>query len=454
MAPKASVGRQSAQGGVYANGGVDSSLGIAAKASVGRQSSVDGRANGGINSQIGSKAIKSPDAARFGNNEVAAVGRTGLAASLAASQGATIGRQSSVGGIYANGGTNSFQARALTAAYNKDVTKVTKAGAGWTQVELRDGTIETRKGTRASRNNNPGNVEYGPYAKSMGAVGTDGRFAVFSTKEQGLKAIGGLVFNSPKYAGATIRQAIGIYAPEFENDTNAYAATVAKATGATVNTKVSDLSPEQRTALIGGITRVEGGKPYSTTTQKAGRVSNTVAVSAAQAPALTTTRIPVPTPTARPAAAPTRFAEKYLGNVPTPTARPAPTRSLPDKVLAGAIDVGVGMIPGIGTAAGLYGLAAPLVGLPTVGDMALSLRDKNQFDLTASLKNQRESGGGSGNDGVVKRLKPTTPPKAAEPAIETATFEEKYLNYRDPTPRPTPEQKWGPMGASSVAYSL
>ena len=47
-------------------------------------------------------------------------------------------------------------------------------------------------GSRNWRNNNPGNIEYGEFAKSMGAIGTDGRFAVFpdeATGEQAMKAL-------------------------------------------------------------------------------------------------------------------------------------------------------------------------------------------------------------------------------------------------------------------------
>ncbi len=40
-------------------------------------------------------------------------------------------------------------------------------------------------GSRSWRNNNPGNIEYGPFARSMGATGTDGRFAKFPSYEAG-----------------------------------------------------------------------------------------------------------------------------------------------------------------------------------------------------------------------------------------------------------------------------
>jgi hypothetical protein len=44
-------------------------------------------------------------------------------------------------------------------------------------------------GPRNRRNNNPGNIEYGPFAKEHGAIGTDGRFAIFPDEETGFRAM-------------------------------------------------------------------------------------------------------------------------------------------------------------------------------------------------------------------------------------------------------------------------
>jgi hypothetical protein len=155
-------------------------------------------------------------------------------------------------------------------SYGKEVVSVIDAGPGWTTVELRDGTVERRSGTRASRNFNPGNIEYGSYAKSKGAIGTDGRFAVFSSPQQGIAAMKDLVFG-PNYAGKTINQAIEKYAPSFENDSKAYAAQVAAAAGVPVDTPTSDLSEEQKDRMIEAMTVVEGGKPYDVETVGVGR---------------------------------------------------------------------------------------------------------------------------------------------------------------------------------------
>lgn len=58
------------------------------------------------------------------------------------------------------------------------------------QVPSMNKPVEMSKGTsRGERNNNPGNIENGPYAKSQpGYAGTDGRFAKFDSPEAGAKA--------------------------------------------------------------------------------------------------------------------------------------------------------------------------------------------------------------------------------------------------------------------------
>lgn len=142
----------------------------------------------------------------------------------------------------------------------KAIKKVINAGAGFTDVETVDGEQLRRTGVRNWRNNNPGNLEYGGFAKAKGAVGTDGRFAVFPTLEIGSKAKEDLVFGN-NYINLSIRNAIAKYAPETENDVNMYVGRIVQATRATPDTVLKDLTPEQRTAMMNTINQVEGFKP-------------------------------------------------------------------------------------------------------------------------------------------------------------------------------------------------
>ena len=140
------------------------------------------------------------------------------------------------------------------------VAGVAGAGKGYTDVILPDGSVERRTGSRNWRNNNPGNIEFGPFAEKYGAVGSDGRFAVFPTYEAGRAAKEALLFSSEGYAGKTIAGAISRYAPASDgNDTAGYIAAVASAAGVDPNTPLSDLDPQQRQAMLDAMERVEGG---------------------------------------------------------------------------------------------------------------------------------------------------------------------------------------------------
>lgn len=141
-----------------------------------------------------------------------------------------------------------------------NVVKVIDAGKGYTTVLADDGNTYRLSGARNWRNNNPGNIEYGPFARSMGAVGSDGRFAVFPTLDSGTAAQQHLQFESPSYKNLTVLQAINKYAPPSENNSTAYAKAVANAAGVTLDTPMSSLSPEQRSAFMAAQQQVEGFK--------------------------------------------------------------------------------------------------------------------------------------------------------------------------------------------------
>lgn len=83
---------------------------------------------------------------------------------------------------------------------------------------------------RAQRNNNPGNIEFGPFAERFGAVSGDPRFAIFPSVEAGFAALNALL-REPSYQNLTIEQAVNRYAPPVENNTNLYVAAVCHWTG-------------------------------------------------------------------------------------------------------------------------------------------------------------------------------------------------------------------------------
>lgn len=99
---------------------------------------------------------------------------------------------------------------------------------------------------RGIRNNNPGNIEDGPFARSLpGYTGSDGRFATFSTPEAGVNAGAQLLGSYARRGLTTPAEIINRWAPPSDNNpTQAYAQYVAQRLGIGVN----DSIPEERRA--------------------------------------------------------------------------------------------------------------------------------------------------------------------------------------------------------------
>lgn len=83
---------------------------------------------------------------------------------------------------------------------------------------------------RPQRNNNPGDIEFGPFAQRYGATHGDPRFAVFSSVDKGFQALQALL-RSDHYINLTIEQCVNKYAPPNENDDGTYVAAVCHWTG-------------------------------------------------------------------------------------------------------------------------------------------------------------------------------------------------------------------------------
>lgn len=145
------------------------------------------------------------------------------------------------------------------------ITEIIQTGPGYNIVKLADGNVVRQEGARNWRNNNPGNLEFGDFARRYGAIGTDGRFAIFPTYEAGRAAKEALLFNSSSYSGMTIERAINRYAPPGENDTQWYIDEITKDVGVPSNTLTSSLTAQQRSVMLNTMQRVEGFRPGSTT---------------------------------------------------------------------------------------------------------------------------------------------------------------------------------------------
>lgn len=132
---------------------------------------------------------------------------------------------------------------------------------GKTVITNATGEKEIRKGGTISwRNNNPGNMRMSEFSKAQGAIGEAGGFAVFPTKEAGERAREKLLFEAESYKNKTLAQAMQRYAPESENNTQAYVDALVKATGANPNTPLSNLTPDQRQKMLAAMKQHEGWK--------------------------------------------------------------------------------------------------------------------------------------------------------------------------------------------------
>ena len=114
---------------------------------------------------------------------------------------------------------------------------------------------------RSVRNNNPGNIEAGEFAKSQpGYKGSDGRFAIFETPEHGFNAMDSLLVSYGKRGFTTPESIIGRWAPPSDNnDTETYANTVAKALGVSPTDKIDMSDPAVRSILAKSMAGVEAG---------------------------------------------------------------------------------------------------------------------------------------------------------------------------------------------------
>lgn len=112
-------------------------------------------------------------------------------------------------------------------------------------------------GTRAWRNNNPGNIRYSEFSQNAGAIGQAGGFAVFPSEEIGTRAVFSLL-RSDSYVDLTIAAAISRYAPPVENDTAKYHENIKKLTGLSINRLISDLSDTELSTVVNAIRSIEG----------------------------------------------------------------------------------------------------------------------------------------------------------------------------------------------------
>ena len=128
---------------------------------------------------------------------------------------------------------------------------------------LRNDTVlfVRENGTLPWRNNNPGALKYTEFTRKYGAIGRGSRnFAVFPTKEAGMVALKALL-QSDSYKTLKLGRAIEIFAPDTENDTEAYKRKMRMLTGVRLTKKLYELNNDEFESVVTAIVRLEGSIP-------------------------------------------------------------------------------------------------------------------------------------------------------------------------------------------------
>ena len=114
---------------------------------------------------------------------------------------------------------------------------------------------------RGLRNNNPGNIEDGSFARAQpGYKGSDGRFAIFATPEAGVNAQSNLLGSYGAKGINTLSGIINRWAPAADNNnTQAYIGAVSKMTGLDPNQPLDMSDPNLRMKIASAIGKYENG---------------------------------------------------------------------------------------------------------------------------------------------------------------------------------------------------
>lgn len=129
------------------------------------------------------------------------------------------------------------------------------SGETVTIIKARD---SSREGTRSWANNNPGNLRYSAWEDEYGAIGQDkDGFAIFESVQAGLDAQKHLL-QSDSYANLTLREAVYRYAPQIENNSEAYVRQVSQVTGIATDRVLNTLTDEEQNRLVLAMVDHEG----------------------------------------------------------------------------------------------------------------------------------------------------------------------------------------------------
>ena len=128
----------------------------------------------------------------------------------------------------------------------------------------RSGAVQQAQAPRSVRNNNPGNIEYSDFARSLGATGSDGRFAIFPDAATGQQAQVELLRRYGAKGVNTVEAVVNRWSPQADpgnapGSTNNYARFVAQRLGVQPNQPLDMNNPQVLSALASAMAQFEGG---------------------------------------------------------------------------------------------------------------------------------------------------------------------------------------------------
>lgn len=150
-----------------------------------------------------------------------------------------------------------------------NIAQVIEVGKGYNIIKTKDGSVIKQTGPWNWRNNNPGNISDGDWARKHGAIDQgkivgkgSNRFAIFPTYAIGRQAKAALIFEGANYRNINLTDAIARYAPPHENNTANYQRVVLAAVGG-VNKPMSSYSNDERIKILNAMEKLEGFKAGS-----------------------------------------------------------------------------------------------------------------------------------------------------------------------------------------------
>lgn len=132
----------------------------------------------------------------------------------------------------------------------EELTQILEIRRLYLRAVREDNQIELRTGGNPSwRHHNPTRLIHGDFTRMMGAIGSDGKYAVFPSYEKGRKAAEAYLFTDAyEYNSKSFEEAFKDYALD----------DLVAAVGVDKSTKLKDLTPEQKVKLIDAIQKKEG----------------------------------------------------------------------------------------------------------------------------------------------------------------------------------------------------